>query len=244
LQNRGSNAVFADLRNRYNDYKRADPNGGEYRFTKYFPQKFWEVSGGTWMTFSFNEKDVHTVDTKDVTNWGGGTSGGWGLWSWGASATRDTTNTTNESEIHTFDLSVELARIPIRRTWMDVGILSRRSWKFDNTVPESEYLSDGGTPPKGTMVSFPTAMIVARNLTLKIDNFSEKNSYSLEKISTSLKGGWGPFSLKGNYNRETERRTHDFTQTGSGIQCSGMQVIGFVCQLLPKSPNPDETLPW
>jgi hypothetical protein len=244
IQNRGSNQYFAALRNRYNDYKRADPNGGEYLFTKYFPQKFWEPSAGSWMTFKFNEKDVHKVDTRSVTNWGGRTGGRAGFWSWGGSVSRHSTITTNDSDIRSFDLSVELARIPIRRSWMDAGILSRRSWKFDNTIPVSEYLSDGANPPTGTMVSFPTSMIVARNLSLKIDMTSERNKYSLEKISGSLRGGWGPFSLRGNYNRETERTTHDFTQRGSGIECSGMQVIGFLCQVLPKSPDPDTTLTW
>jgi hypothetical protein len=244
LERRGSNQWWADRLRRFESHKNSD-GVSNFLFTKYFPQKFWEQqNNGSWMTFTFNSKEVHTIDTSLNKSWGGGTSAGFGLWSWGGDYKRDTTDTYNESTIDTFALSVELARIPIRRTWMDAEVFTSRSWNFPDDTSQAEALSDGKNPPTGTMTSFPTALIVARNLKLRTDMSKEKNSYSLEQINGSYRAGWGPFSLKGNYSKTATRQTHDFSASGSGIECTGMQIIGYVCQTLPKCPNPDETLNW
>jgi hypothetical protein len=242
LERRGPNALWAERRERYKSHTRSDNQGGNYQLTKYFPQKFWD--NGTWSTFTFTHNEVHQIDTSVKTSFGGGGGVGFGLWSFGGNYQRDTTDTHNEADISNFSLSVEICRVPLRRTWMDAGVFTNRSWKFDKSISEAEYLSDGENPPRGSMVAFSTALIVARNLNIQIDISNEKNSYSLEKINASLRAGWGPFSIKGNYSKETAKQTHDFVQTGSGIEAKGMQIIGFVCQVLPKCPDPDTTLKW
>jgi len=246
LERRGPHRLWSDRRERYDSHNRDDFQGGNYLLTKYFPQKFWETAAGSsWMEFSFRHDEVHKVNTSRKENFGGGTGASFGLWSWGASMQRDSTDTFNSADTSNFGLKLELAKIPLRRTWMDAGVFSSRAWQFDNEMyPASEHLSDGKTPPKGTMVAYPSSLLVVRNLELNIDMSSEQNSYSYDKISGSSRAGWGPFSIKGNYQKETTRQTHDHVSDHKGIKVPGMQIIGFVNQPLPKCPNPDEDLNW
>jgi hypothetical protein len=48
--------------------------------------------------------------------------------------------------------------------------------------------------------------------------------------------GWGPFSLRGGYDRVSSTNQHDYKSTDSGITSDGMQIIAFVCNIVPKSP--------
>ncbi|MEV4783398.1 hypothetical protein [Burkholderia sp. LMU1-1-1.1] len=218
--------------------------GQEFYFTKYFPSAFWdEAHASSWTKFSMSHEELHTVDESSTTNYGGGGGTSFGMWSLSASASyaEQKQHFKSDGQLSTFD--VELIRVPIRRSWWDPTVFWDRGWKFDPQI-SNLVLSEGTMPPKGEMGMYPTALIVARNLKVGIDLTSEENSHVATQMSASGSVGWGPFSVKGNYSRSTDRKTHDFVRTAAGIECAGMQIIGFVCEPLPKSPNPDLTLNW
>lgn len=246
LERRGPNRLWEERRIRYRSHTRNDFQGGTYQLTKFFPDKFWlDNQNSPWMEYSFLHKEVHKVDTSSNESYGGGAGASFGLWSFGGKMNRETKDTYLKHETEDFTITFELAKIPLRRTWMDASVFSSKAWKFDNQViPITEHLSDGGNPPKGTMVSFPTSLLVVRNVNIKTDMTSLTQSSSWSKITGSARAGWGPFSVRGNYSKEQSKQTHDFLQTGEGIEIPGMQIIGFVCQKLAKCPNPDSTLNW
>jgi hypothetical protein len=135
--------------------------------------------------------------------------------------------------------------IPLLRGWLDADVFESRSWDFDwQTVSKSEILSDGAIPPHGTMPMYPTAILLARNVKIKFNKTSEVNKSVMETMRASASVGWGPFSARGNYYRHWEQSTHDFVEDSAGITIPGMQVVGFVCRLLEKCPNPDQELNW
>ena len=137
----------------------------------------------------------------------------------------------------------DVIRVPLRRSWWDANIFHSKAWKFDPQLDRTP-LSDGNTPPVGTMIGYVSSLIIVRNLRLNLDTTSEANSYALKEISGSVSGGWGPFSAKANYYRKTERTTHDYVEDENGISIPGMQIIGFECTMIPKSPDPDGSLNW
>ena len=94
------------------------------------------------------------------------------------------------------------------------------------------------------MPAYTTAMIVARNLKLNIDMSTEENRHVATQFSSSGSVGWGPFSIRVNYSRNTDRKTHDLVQTAAGIESEGMQIIGFVCKYVGRLPDPDTSLNW
>ena len=133
--------------------------------------------------------------------------------------------------------------VPLRRTWFDASVLENRAWKFDPGVNNS-IISDGKVPSNGIMPSYITGMILARELVITTDMTSTENEHVATQTKASANVGWGPFSVRGNYSRTTDRKTHDFVRNAAGIEALGMQIIGFTCQRVEKMPDPDDKLNW
>ncbi len=245
LDGRGATKYWSELLEDFNNAKQAGGSiGEEIRLTKYFPDSFWdEAHKDSWTKFSFKSSEINTIDTQTSSSWGGGASASFGLWSIGGDASYSSQSKTYNSDSNNLNIDVELVKIPIRRSWFDGGIFKSRGWQFDPNI-NRDLLSDGGQPPKGTLIGYCTSIIVARNLNLYMDLSSTRDSYVASQFSSSMKAGWGPFSIRGNYTRSTQASTHNFSFDSGAISCPGMQIIAFVNELLPLSPNPDPNLNW
>jgi hypothetical protein len=87
-------------------------------------------------------------------------------------------------------------------------------------------------------------MILAKDVQVGINMTSEENKAFKSQVSSSASVGWGPFSVRGNYSRSDSSSSHEYTSSDSGIEIKGAQIIGFICDVLPLSPNPDPALPF
>lgn len=245
IERKGLSKIWNDRFHKVSEeYKQASLLKGSFLHTKYIPQKFWSESAG-WNKVTMSHNEVHTFNKSETVNWGGGGSGGWGLWSFSGSADYKSKKTFTKADLNNLEITFELATIPILRGWLDGDVFSSRSWDLDRGLySPSENLSDGGMPPTGTMVMYPTSILFVRNLRINFDRSSTNDTYAMDQISGSASGGWGPFSFKANYFSETITTTHDFVADAAGVSVAGMQIIGFGCTVIPKSPNPDPTLNW
>jgi hypothetical protein len=243
LENRGLEASWQDRRARYDAYKQG-AQIGDFWLTKYYPGKFWEDDAG-WLDISLTHNEIHKVNEAEQVNWGGRAGASFGLWRVGGKVSYESQSTMAKCDIEGSSVSFQLALIPFLRGWLDAEVFGSRSWKFDSgTVGASEYLSDGGIPPVGTMPMYPTGMLIVRNLRINFNKSSELNRTFMETIRGSGKVGWGPFSVRANYYKRIDKSSHDFVEDAAGLEVKGMQVIGFMCALLDKSPDPDNTLKW
>lgn len=244
LSNRGPASYWLDLKDRFERSLFTTPEGEEYHFTKYFPGKFWdEAHSSGWTRFTMTHEEVHTIN--ESSSMSGSIGGGFsaGLWSVSGSGSYAEQKTYFKSDNQNLSLDLQLTMAPLRRTWLDATVFSNRAWRLDENINKSIY-SDGERPPHGRMPAIATAMILARNVKIGIDMSSTENSSFASQLAVSTSAGWGPFSVRGNYSRNTQRQTHDFVRSAAGIEIPGMQIIGFVCQYVPKCPNPDTTLNW
>ena len=108
-------------------------------------------------------------------------------------------------------------------------------------------LSDGGTPAKGKMPAYPTSIILVRNLRISFDSMDTLRRFKSESESNCISGGvsigFGPFTIGGGYslrdsNSETSTHSELHTEQNS-IVVEGMQIIGYGCHMLGKSPDPN-----
>lgn len=244
LAGRGPEIYWLGLRDRFDKSKFTTPEGEDFYYTKYFPGKFWDAAHAAgWTNFKMTHEEVHTINesTQMSTSLGGGFSGG--LWSVSGSGSYAEQKSRYKSDNETISVDLQITVAPIRRTWLDASVFANRAWRLDPNINKSIF-SDGGTPPKGRMPALITGMILGRALKLGIDMSTTENKAFASQLKVSASAGWGPFSVRGNYSRNTERKSHDFVQSTAGIEAPGMQILGLICQLLPKSPNPDSTLNW
>jgi hypothetical protein len=129
---------------------------------------------------------------------------------------------------------------------MKMNFLNSKTWRFDPENPESkgDFLSDGKRPPAqdSLLPAIPMSMIFIRNLTMR---FAEAESFYKGMQSQVKAGGvvgYGPFILGGTYKSSNSEYSSESHYDSQGIHVPGMQVIGFKCHLLPKSPNPNPAI--
>ncbi len=127
---------------------------------------------------------------------------------------------------------------------MTTWVFSSRGWKGGSTIGGDGSICSGGSPLTGMMPVLPTSMILARNLRVKMNMRSEVNRSASSRFSASASVGWGPWSVKGNYSRSSSSSSHDVVADDNGFEFLGTQIIGFVCEVLPRSPYHDPSLNW
>lgn len=236
ITNRGYDVLFSRRMQEFESSKRSDHQQISFYPTFFYPTDLFD-GDITWTEITYAEQEAHKYSEKNSTSWGGGASASYGLWSFSTDASHSKGAEQSKSNTRNLQVKFEVVQIPLVRPWFDGSILRSRAWKWKGN--RTEFISTGGDKPTGLMPAVPTSIILAKNLEIKMDMSTEENKSAFSKLSTSASGGWGPFRIKGNYSTEKGSSSHDFQATQSGLKCSGMQILGFICEKLPKTPNPD-----
>lgn len=245
LTARGSFALYDRLRSQFQSSARTDMLGGTFYPTVAYPPKVNSPEfNDAWTKFTFSHREVHEFREAETKSWGGGVGVSFGLWSFGGSASHSETRTYQRADVSGFELKVDLIQVPILRNWMSSWIFSSRGWKGTGPLVDEGSISSGEYPLSGLMCVLPTSMIVARNVELAANMESTENRTFKSQTNASASVGWGPFSLRGNYSRTYENASHDYVSNSNGLMCKGAQIIGFICDVLPRSPFPSPNLKW
>ena len=146
--------------------------------------------------------------------------------------------------------SVRCVNTKLDRRLVPIGwesyIFKSRGWRLrPNSL--SAPLSDGKTPASGSMTMFATALVIAKDVSVQICDKSPQKCNILQAAKAATDLSIGPFSLKGGDQRASGLHwTPALTlRVGdNGLQPSGMQIIGFMCSVLPRCPNPSDGLQW
>jgi hypothetical protein len=230
-------------------------SGSDFFYTSLVPGNFAQSGGWTRFNFASSSFDSQTNTQYSTKQWKAEAHGGFlGIFSGGggggASESRSEYNSSFKSD--RFSLTFEIAQLPIVRPWMKEAFLLSKSWRFDENNPEAkgEMISDGGTPPKGKMAAYPTAIIFIRNLVLDFGEATGFSDFVAQSNASSAQAGggasWGPFSLGGSYSRSSASGSTEqhqgFKTSSQGMAVDGMQIAGFKCHVLPKSPDPLSTI--
>lgn len=221
---------------------------GDFYFTTMVPGNFAASPG--WTKFTFYEQDYEEHSSKKTSQWSAGGSGGWGLFSISASASGSKTEIDESKKAANFRAELEFTQVPIVRPWFKPGFFQMRGWTLDNLWYlnyDNKPVSDGGEKdsegkPDGRLVAYPISALFVRNVAFTSDQSESQMNYINSKISGGGKVGWGPFSVGGSYSREEEKRDFNAHLEGGAIHIPGMQLIGFINNIIPKSPNPNPNI--
>lgn len=214
-------------------------SGSDFYYTSLVPGNFTK---GGWTKFSFSSSDFETHSKSENTSYGAKASAG--FLGFGASGGFQHKDGSKDSsfDASSFSLSFEMCQVPIVRPWFKTPFLTSKAWKLDAGNPEvqskGEVLCDGGIPPKGILPGYPTAIIFIRNLSMNFGTANSKFHSEFESNSASGSAGWGPFSVSANYSHNESEQKFESHADAQGIHVRGMQIIGFNCHVLPKSPDP------
>ncbi len=212
--------------------------GANFHPATIYPANFAASSGWT----GFGVKSAHmTSSIRDKsTSWSAGGGFNMGLWKASAGVKSSSTTHTENMEVSNFELSFELAQVAVIRPWFYPEFFKNRGWTLDpghgwsfDAMP-----SDGGRPPTGLFVGYPTTIVFARNIRIASSELVTALKTFAKSTETNASVGWGPFSVKGSYARSESGRDFESQDDGQTLVVPGMQAIGFINQLIPKAPNP------
>ncbi|MEA2985727.1 MAG: hypothetical protein QOD94_1981 [Alphaproteobacteria bacterium] len=226
-------------------------SGSDFYFTSLVPGNFAKASG--WSNFTFKSTDFAGRSTSTYTNkrWGVQAGASYlGIFGGRGTASSTTQHQEFKSSFNSdqFELAFEVCQVPIVRPWFRPSFLNSKTWRFDQQSPDvkDERVSDGGAPPKGLMPAYPTAIVFIRNLKLSLGHNEGFSNFISDMKSTSAGGGgyvaFGPFFLGGSGSNASgtreSQRDWGFKTDDQGLSVPGMQIAGFKCHVLPKSPDP------
>lgn len=214
-------------------------SGASFYHTALLPGNFAKGDSG-WTKMSFNSSHFES-DNQFTSKKGAGSVGFMGF---GGSASHSDTSNETKIDISKFSLEFKIAQVAISRPWFNVNFLVSKYWRFDKENPEfkNQMVSDGETPPNGMLPAYSTTAIFIKDLTLRMSTLDYDSTFK-EKITKGRAGfSLGSFSLGGAYN-STNRDSHTTVDTEfQEIKVDGMQLIGFKCHTLPKSPDPNPSI--
>lgn len=68
-------------------------------------------------------------------------------------------------------------------------------------------------------------------------DWGKEDSEAIQKsLSTKASFGWGPFSVSGSYGKDSSSKKFASEFDGTTISNPGLQIIGWVCSVIPNSP--------
>jgi hypothetical protein len=225
-------------------------SGSDFFYTALTPGNFARSMGWTEFTFSSGDFERHTSTNYSTKRWKASGSAGF----LGIGARAGGSGSESHAEYHGkfnsdhFALRFEICQVPIVRPWFKQAFLMSKSWRFDVNNPEAknEIVSDGAVPPKGLIPAYPTTVIVIRNLKLSLGHSEGFHDWVSNHKSSSAGGGgfvtFGGFFAGGSYSRSSasgnSQRDFGFTYDNQGMEVPGMQIAGYKCHIMPKTPNP------
>jgi hypothetical protein len=230
-------------------------SGSDFFFTSLVPGSFATSTGWTRFGFSSGDYSSRSSSSFSYDQWSASAGGGFlGIFGGQGSAS----STDSRSEYHGsfnsdyFKLSFEICQVPIVRPWFKTAFLVSKTWRFDQSNPDvkGQLLSNGSAPPKGLLPAYPTSAVFVRKLSMAFGQSQGFSNFISQYRSSSGGGGgfvsFGPFFLGGSASHTSRQgytnRDWGYSWDGQTMNVDGMQIVGFKCHVLPKSPSPDPSI--
>lgn len=134
----------------------------------------------------------------------------------------------------------KFARVNILRRWLDPSLLALDGWSVPGRA--RHQLSNGSpTHNRGIFPLLPTALIVARDVEIEARWSSDDVAFVLGSLARHEPLGFGPFALCGRPLQLSDAAPRELRASFDGVRLAapGLQVIGWISQLLPAAPPRD-----
>lgn len=235
------NKAVENLKKRYQAVRELNTTGdGSPDFVPVglVPSNFLE-DRGAWTTLTFDSQTV--VDTTAFDHLTtSSAAGGCLFWSSG-SESRDTSASDVRSSSEKLKVTFDFARVAVdRSTWFDTNLLTSRMWKW-GVEGDGQLLSDGNLPPQErcALPMYVTDVIFVRNAKVSMAMSQSQYTTFHEEMSKSSSSGFWVFGSSSSETRTTDRSSYEFTSGTATVTIPGLRIAGYLCDRLPKLPNPD-----
>jgi len=249
LQNRRGTGWFSDLQDIFDANFNLNGNFAEAQFFPRFQQ--WFNNARKWNKVKIELSDLETRTHNSNTNFSSGLGAQWGLLRIGGRYGSDEVESFKQETITSLTLEFELLSVFVRFPWMEFGLFESRAWRHSSASPlGTSLLSDGIYNPDAPSARderlpfVPTTLLLARNVTLSASWSFDMNDFIEKRKNAGGSFSFGPFSFGGRY-QNTDQKNYVIAQhRGVEIKLEDPQALGYFVYQVPKSPDPDLSLPW
>jgi hypothetical protein len=179
---RSPQLLWAKWKDDFNQSQRTDLEGQRFYETHFFPRDFFKPTAqGQWTKLTLDASEIAALSSKapdGIRN---------------LATLSDPANNIQAVDLEIARLSVELVRVPLLRSWLEPGVFSSKLWKW--SVGHGP-LSDGQSPPSGSLPAYTTSMILARNLEIELKPGSANNARIISQLQTGKLVMLGPLPLR------------------------------------------------
>ncbi len=217
---------------------------GLYDFYPTYQQWHTPPAGHEWTKLTLTQKDLEQTTNSSHTSVSGGFGVDFGLFSVGADYSNEQNRSYFKLDVSEFTVTMELTMVLVDRPWMDANVFRTDGWRWLASTPYAgRLISDGANPsagqaPSGVMPFLPTALLLARNVSITGKWSADLKTTFDEKTSGGGSIGWGPFSFGGRTNSANSNSYIKANAAGNTLSWNAPQILGFFVDVLPKSPNP------
>lgn len=197
-----------------------------------------------WTQYGYKRTDTTTTSSTQSKSWGASGGVSMGFWSAKANAGQTSTHVHNEFSYDGLEIQMRIATADILRPGMSMALLNLSNWFL--VGQKKLCISDGTNTqqrPDSTETFFlpgiPTQLILVKDLKIRTANTKQVHDELKKTTEAGGSVGIGPFSIGGSYKNETGKTRQDFHEEGEWIAVDGVQLIGYVSQLAPPSPQLD-----
>lgn len=230
--------IFSQARQTFEQTRRGSLTqpGLFWHWCEAFPGNwFAESAAANFAQLTLNSSRLRISESSRFTSWGAGGGVNFGLWRVGGGASSQSSQYDLSTETSNMRISFRLARIEIRRRWMNPSIYSLQGWSVAGRAAGA-YSNGQHENNPGVFPLLPTSFIVARDIQISASWGSSDLHQASRSTSASASVGWGPFSLSGSYRNSSSTRTYHSSFDGTTITVPGIQVVGWISAVLPLSP--------
>ncbi|MVM29458.1 hypothetical protein GO755_05400 [Spirosoma sp. HMF4905] len=124
-----------------------------------------------------------------------------------------------------FELSFSYCMVTLQRPWMLPQVFNLSNLWYSLAAKAGFYSTGEMSNNNGVMRALPKAMIVIKDLKIKASKWSEED----KRIAQSA-FGFGSFNLS----------SSSFDATTNSLTAPGIQILGWICEVLPRLPFNDD----
>ena len=201
-----------------------------------------------WMEYTGTFKKTDTYKNEKTAEWHAEAELDFGLFSIADGETKASMKEINE-EISQEDTTISLKYmlVTISRPWLDTSLFSMKNWYLVGAKKHS--IANGEEPEPNNpenwfLPSIPTQMIVVKDLVIKNSALQKHFNSVKSSLETNASLSYGPFFTAdgdGSQTRDTEIETED--KRDEGLEFKGIQIIGWVSEVMPAAPKMDAPQP-
>lgn len=225
--------------------------GQKFAPIQLFPRNFLSPGGPAWNHYAITESEFSRYQTSSSYKSSTGYDVDFLFWSiaqggstsWGS-------RHRHQASAAKLKIEFDLMRVTLDRSdWFDSFLLSSPSWRWPDATksdPDGSYgmLSNGAPPPntQGQWQMIPTQMIVSRNLVVETRGYNLESALSTSGWSSGSSSGFLFWSTRSSSASSTSSSYSHSFDSDERLVAKQPQIVAFICQLLPKTPNTDPSL--